>query len=142
MSGANRSAPPSAGSEVGGRAWQPNTAYKANDLVVQAGVLYRANADFTSAASFNAANWTVVATGSSGGQVSIDTTAPASVNPGDLHVQTDGAGNPISLFTAAGPFAGTVVVSQSAPGASIAADSLYVQTDANGVVTNLYAGAA
>jgi hypothetical protein len=57
--------PPSAGtgSEVAGRAWTPNTAYKANDLVVQAGTLYRANADFTSGASFNATNWTAIAAG-------------------------------------------------------------------------------
>lgn len=55
-----RTPPPSAGSGGAGRAWAPSTVYKAGDLVTQAGAAYRANTDFTSGASFNAANWTAV----------------------------------------------------------------------------------
>lgn len=52
---------PSAGSGTGaGRAWAPSTPYKAGDLVTQSGAAYRANADFTSGASFNPANWTAI----------------------------------------------------------------------------------
>jgi hypothetical protein len=53
---------PSAGSsvEVAGRAWTPNTAYKAGDVVVQGGVLYSAKADFTSGATFSSVNWNAV----------------------------------------------------------------------------------
>jgi hypothetical protein len=65
MSGPSRSAPPSAGSEVGGRAFVPNTAYKAGDVVTQSGVSYSRNADGTSAASWvaDAANWTALGGG-------------------------------------------------------------------------------
>lgn len=38
-------------------AWAATTAYKAGDVVSQGGALYVALADFTSGASFNAANW-------------------------------------------------------------------------------------
>jgi hypothetical protein len=57
--------PPSAGSGSGpaGRAWAPSTAYKAGDIVTQAGQAYEANTDFTSGASFNAANWTAIGGG-------------------------------------------------------------------------------
>ncbi len=41
-------------------AWSASTAYAANDVVLQAGVLYIAPAAFTSAAGFNAANWTAL----------------------------------------------------------------------------------
>jgi hypothetical protein len=51
-----------------GRAWQANTAYKAGDVVVQGGLLYTANADFTSGATFNATNWTVGAVSTVNGQ--------------------------------------------------------------------------
>lgn len=43
-------------------AWAANTAYKANDEVTRDGVLYAALADFTSAATFNSANWLVLST--------------------------------------------------------------------------------
>jgi hypothetical protein len=46
--------------EVAGRAWAPNTAYKAGDVVVQGGVLYSAKADFTSGATFSSVNWNAV----------------------------------------------------------------------------------
>jgi hypothetical protein len=62
----SRSGSLSAGSsvEVAGRAWAPNTPYKAGDVVVQGGMLYRALADFTSAASFTASNWATLGTAS------------------------------------------------------------------------------
>src|SRR3954453_17068955 len=55
------------GSEVAGRAWAPNTAYRAGDIVTQAGQTYEANTDFTSGASFNAANWTAIGGGGAAG---------------------------------------------------------------------------
>lgn len=55
-------APPSPGSQpssglVLAPDWQPNTAYKAKQLVWQAGQLYRAKTAFTSSGAFNTANW-------------------------------------------------------------------------------------
>lgn len=46
--------------------WQANTAYKQNDIVTRNGVTYGALADFTSGASFNAANWLVLGGSGSG----------------------------------------------------------------------------
>lgn len=48
------------GSVVAGLTWQASTAYVANQVVMQNGIFYQANADFTSGASFDPANWTVV----------------------------------------------------------------------------------
>lgn len=44
-------------------AWQANTAYKANDQVIQNGLLYSAISDFTSGASFSYSNWAQVGSG-------------------------------------------------------------------------------
>lgn len=52
---------------LGGRmrgAWAASTAYLKNDMVVQAGGFYYANANFTSAATFDATKWTAISTGS------------------------------------------------------------------------------
>lgn len=46
--------------------WQPSTAYKAHDLVTQGGILYAANADFTSGTDFTPVNWTAVSGGAFG----------------------------------------------------------------------------
>lgn len=52
--------PVSAGSSGAGKTFQATTAYKAGDVIQQAGSLWYANADFTSGASFSSANWTKV----------------------------------------------------------------------------------
>lgn len=80
--------------------------------------------------------------GSGGGQVLTGTTVPTDIPAGSVYVRLDG-GNAIGLWTAPGGFSGQIVVATSAPGASIAANSLYVQTTPDGAtVTALYAGAA
>jgi hypothetical protein len=53
--------PPSAGSGSGViLPWAATTQYKAGQPVTYQGQVYTANADFTSGASFNAANWTAL----------------------------------------------------------------------------------
>ena len=41
-------------------AWQASTAYKAGQVVTYNSLLWQANADFTSGATFNASNWTLL----------------------------------------------------------------------------------
>jgi hypothetical protein len=43
--------------------WLANTFYKAGELVTNGGMLYAAKVDFTSGASFNAANWDLLGSG-------------------------------------------------------------------------------
>jgi hypothetical protein len=82
-------------------------------------------------------------TGGGTGQVTTGTTIPTTVNAGDVFVLLNGAGSPVGLYTAAGSFAGQIVVASAAPGASIPANQLYIQTDAaTGGPKTLYAGAA
>lgn len=45
-------------------AWTANTAYSQGDQVTNGGNTYRAKADFTSGSTFNAANWDIIAQGS------------------------------------------------------------------------------
>lgn len=81
--------------------------------------------------------------GSGTGQVTSGATPPATLSAGDVFVLLNGVGSAVGLYTAAGGLAGQVVVAPGSPGASIAANVLYIQTDpVTGGPKTLYAGAA
>lgn len=70
-------------------AWAATTAYKAGEVVSQAGALYAALADFTSGASFNTANWRALTLPLAPGTVWTGATDPgAFAHDGDAWVNT------------------------------------------------------
>jgi hypothetical protein len=75
-------------------AWLPNHAYKAGDVVNQGGVLYAANADFTSGTTFNTANWTVVAVSPAAGDARYDQQYPPGVCTPQGNVEIAAVNNP------------------------------------------------
>ncbi len=70
-------------------AWLPNQFYAAGELVVYQETAYTALADFTSAGSFNAANWQIVSPGA------------------EIFYSANATGTPLALATTAPPGAGT-----------------------------------
>ena len=56
-------------------AWAASTAYAANDVVTQGGVLYLAPSAFTSGSTFSAGPWTALTTVGGGGGIAIGTTS-------------------------------------------------------------------
>jgi hypothetical protein len=77
------------------------------------------------------------------GQVTTGTTPPTTVNAGDVFVLLNLGGGAVGIYTAPGGLAGQIVIAPAAPGASIPANELYIQTDpVTGGPKTLYAGAA
>ena len=88
--------------------WQPNTAYAQGDVVVSpAGQLVKANASFTSGATYSAGNWTATTAGGSA------TTDASQLTSGTLPAARIGAGSVTPAKLAAGSAVGQALVQTS-----------------------------